>query len=137
MKQVLTTLAAALLLALPAAGKAEARPPLSSVTVIDDGLYQIALANLVRRRCDAIEGRVLKAVGILRELNRHARSLGYTQAEIDAYVDNDAEKDRMKARAAAMFAARGIDPDKPEDLCRYGLEEIASNSPVGALLKAK
>ncbi len=137
MKQVLTTLAAAFLLLLPAAGKAEARPPLSQVTVIDDGLYQIALANLVRRRCDALDGRVFKAMGILRDLNRHARSLGYTQAEIDAYVDSDAEKDRMKARAAAMFAARGVDPDNPDDLCRYGLEEIASNSPVGALLKAK
>ena len=137
MKQVLTTLAAAFLLLLPAAGKAEPRPPLSEVTVIDDGLYQIALANLVRRRCDALDGRVLKAMGILHNLNRHARSLGYTQAEIDAYVDSDAEKDRMKARAAAMFAARGVDPDNPDDLCRYGLEEIASNSPVGALLKAK
>lgn len=137
MKQVLTTLAAALPLILPAAGKAEARPPLSEVTVIDDGLYQIALANLVRRRCDALDGRVLKAMGILRDLDRHARSLGYTQAEIDAYVDSDAEKDRLKARAAAMFAARGVDPDNPDDLCRYGMEEIASNSPVGALLKAR
>lgn len=137
MKQVIITFVAALLLALPAAGQAQARPPLSQVPVIDDTLYHIALANLVRRRCDALEGRVFKAFGIIGDLKRHARSLGYTQAEIDAYVDSDAEKDRMKARAAAMFATRGVDPDNPDDLCRYGREEIASNSPVGALLKAK
>ncbi|TNF57606.1 MAG: hypothetical protein EP307_13685 [Rhodobacteraceae bacterium] len=104
---------------------------------MDDGVFTIALANLVRRRCDSLDGRVLKAMGILRDLKAEARALGYTQAEIDAYVDSDAEKERMKARAAALFEARGVDPDNPEDLCRFGREEIAQNSPVGVLLKAR
>lgn len=137
MARFLTACAAALLLLLPAAGQAQAKPPLRDVAAIDDALYEVALANLVRKRCETIEGRLFKGIALLHDLNRQARDLGYSQAEIDAYTESDAEKERMKARAAAMFAERGIDPDNPDDLCRYGQEEIAANSPVGALLKAR
>lgn len=137
MIRLVSIFASVLLLALPAAGQAEAKPPLRDVAAIDDALYQVALANLVRKRCETIDGRVFKGIALLRDLNRQARDMGYSQSEIDAYTESDAEKDRMKARAAAMFAERGIDPDNPDDLCRYGQEEIAANSPVGALLKAR
>ena len=116
---------------------AAAKPPLSEVAVVDDGLFQVAMANVIRKGCDTIDARLIKAIGVLQDIKNHARSLGYSDAEIDAFVDSDVEKDRMKRRGATYFAAQGVDPDKPEDLCRMGREEIAKNSPVGVLLKAK
>ena len=127
----------ALALCLTVSSAAAAKPPLRDVAYVDDGLFQIAVADLIRKGCGEIDARLFKAIGVLRDLNQHARSLGYTQAEIDAFVDSDIEKDRMRARGAELFAARGVNPENPDDLCRMGREEIASNSPVGQLLKAK
>ncbi|WP_050928116.1 DUF5333 domain-containing protein [Aestuariivita boseongensis] len=131
------TLGLACALCLSVSSAVAAKPPLREVAYVDDGLFQIALANVIRKGCDDIDARLLRAFGVLRDLKSHALSLGYTEAEIDAYVDSDAEKDRMRARGAELFQARGVNPDNPEDLCRMGREEIASNSPVGKLLKAK
>ena len=122
--------------ALASAAPASART-LRDLPDVYEGLYDVAVANLVRKRCDSIEGRVFKGIGVLRKLKRNAMQAGFSEAEIDAFVDSDAEKEIMIARARKEFAARGVDPDKPEDLCRYGREEIAKNSAVGELLRAK
>lgn len=118
-------------------GAVLAKPPLRSVAYIDDGLFNVAVADAIRKGCSSIDARLFKAIGVLRDLRAHARALGYTKAEIDAYVDSDAEKDRMRARGAQVFAARGLDPDNPDDLCRFGQHEIAQKSAIGVLLKAK
>ncbi len=127
----------ALALCLLVSSAAAAKPPLRDVTYVDDGLFQIAVADVIRKGCSDIDGRIFKAIGILRDLHNHALSLGYTRTEIEAFVDSDVEKDRMRARGAELFSARGVNPDNPEDLCRMGREEIASQSPVGQLLRAK
>jgi hypothetical protein len=132
MKHVLIT-ALCGLIALPAA----ARQPLSEVREIDDGLFYVALANEIRKSCDDIEPRIFMALSTLRSLNSKARAMGYTQAEIDAYTDSDAEKARMRARGAEYYAARGVDPAVPQDLCALGRAEIQRNSQIGVLLKAK
>lgn len=116
---------------------AAAKPPLREVVYVDNGLYQIALANVIRKGCSEIDARLFKAIGALRAIKNHAISLGYSDAEINAYVESDVEKDRLRARGARLFEARNVDPENPADLCRLGREEIANNSPVGQLLRAK
>lgn len=116
---------------------AAAKPPLREVAYVDDGLFQIAVADVIRKGCTDIDARLFRAMGALRDLRNHALSLGYTRDEIDAYVDSDDEKNRMRARGAELFDARGVNPENPDDLCRMGREEIAKNSPVGKLLRAK
>lgn len=116
---------------------AAAKPPLREVAYVDDGLFQIAVADVIRKGCSNIDARVFRALGAMRDLRDHALSLGYTRAEIEAYVDSDTEKNRMRARGAELFAARGVNPENPDDLCRMGREEIAKKSPVGKLLRAK
>ncbi|MCE8008825.1 DUF5333 domain-containing protein [Aestuariivita sp.] len=124
-------------LCLAVSSVAAAKPPLREVAQVDDGLFQVAVANVIRKRCDSIDGRLFKAIGVMQDIKNHALSLGYSDAEIDAYVDSRAEKDRMIARGAALFEARGVNPDNPDDLCRMGREEIAKKSAIGALLRAR
>lgn len=131
----LTSFAIALCLTVGSA--AAAKPPLREVAYVDNGLFEIAVADVIRKGCSDIDARLFRAIGVLRDLKNHALSLGYTDAEIDAYVDSDVEKDRMRARGAKLFETRGVNPENPDDLCRMGREEIAKNSPVGKLLRAK
>ncbi len=116
---------------------AAAKPPLRDVARIDNGLFYVALANEIRKSCDSIVARPLKAIFTMQALKRHAKDMGYTEAEIDAYTSSEAEKDRMRARGAAFYEARGIDPSNPDDMCTLGRAEIETHSQIGVLLRAK
>ncbi|MWB78879.1 hypothetical protein GLS40_12635 [Pseudooceanicola sp. 216_PA32_1] len=126
-------LALATMIAVPAAAKV----PLREVSEIDDNMLWVALAIEISDRCDAISPRTLKGLSYLFGLKNRAESLGYTRAEIKAYVDSDAEKARMRQRGEAYVRARGLNPDSDADLCTLGLQEIEKGSQVGAFLRAK
>lgn len=129
-------LAAALFAAVPAAA-AETKPPMRDVPEIADGIFVIVVANEIRRHCDDIDGRLFKGIGQIRRLRARANELGYPDHEIRALLDSHDEKERMRARGRIYMAAKGLDYDKPGDLCRLGHLEIRNKSAIGALLRAK
>lgn len=138
MKPIIPLLAAtAMVLSPVSVQQAAAKPPLREVAAIDDALFDLGLADRIRKNCPTISARMFKAIGYVRGIEKKARNMGYTQAEIDAYTDSDADKDRLRAKAAKYFAARGVDPSKPQSYCAVGLEEIQKSSRIGSLLRAK
>ena len=116
---------------------ADAKPHLRDVPEIENTLFTVAIANEVDKRCDSISGRRLKGYNILFQLRRRANQLGYSDAEIRAYVESDAEKDRMRAKGYKYLGAHGVDKNNPETFCAFGRAEIAKSSAIGALLKAR
>ena len=131
----IATVAAVMGLALPVAA-VSAKPPLREVSEIDDSLLWIAIANEIDKRCDDLAGRRLKAIGIMWDLRARANELGYSDAEIRAYVESDSEKSRMRARGNAYVAARGVSYYEPQTFCALGRAEMKKNSAIGVLLKA-
>ncbi|MDU9002661.1 DUF5333 domain-containing protein [Sedimentitalea todarodis] len=129
-------LALAVCAAAPAVA-ANSKPPLSDVPEIEGTLFVVAVASEVGRKCDTLAGRRLKGYNMLFQLRRRANQLGYTDAEIRAYVESDREKDRMRAKGEKYLESRGVDVDKPETFCAFGRAEIAKSSAIGALLKAR
>lgn len=121
-------------LALPAV--AEAKPPLRDVKEIDDELYYIAIANEISEYCPSISGRRLKAIGVMWGLKSKANNLGYSDDEIRAYVESDAEKDRMRAKGEAYLARNGVSYEDQNSFCALGRKEIERNSAVGVYLRA-
>ncbi len=117
------------------AGTATAKPPLREVPEIDDGLMAVAIADQIRKSCDGISARMLHAMGVINGLKARAKSLGYSEAEIDAYVSSSAEKARMRAKATAYLAARGVSAGNRDQLCGFGRSEIAARSAIGTLLR--
>jgi len=119
------------------AASAFAKPPLRDVPEIDNALFNVGLADVIRKNCPTISARKFKAVRYIMSLNARALDLGYTKEEIKAYTDSDVEKDRMRAKGKLYFAARGVDPSDPESYCAVGLQEIQKASLIGSLLRAK
>lgn len=115
----------------------QAKQPLGEVAAIDDALFDLGIADRIRKNCPSIHARMFRAIKYVRNLEKEARALGYTQEEIDAYTDSDADKARLKAKAAVFFEARGVDTSDPESYCALGLEEIQKESRIGSLLRAK
>ncbi len=133
-----TRMAAALaatlsLTALPAA----ALEPLSQERYINDRLIAARIADRIRRECPSIDGRIVYAYMQARALKKYARDKGYSEAEIDAFLDSRVDKDRIYAVAEDYMAKNGVKPGDAESFCRLGRDEIARNTVTGSLLSAK
>ncbi|MCF6231832.1 MAG: DUF5333 domain-containing protein [Rhodobacteraceae bacterium] len=122
-------------LALPA--NAYAKPSLRDVPEIENIIFAAALAHEVSGRCPSIQARKIKALRMAWTLKARANELGYSDAEIKAYVKSDGEKARMRAKGERFLRANGVDYANPESFCTYGHAEISKSSAVGALLRAK
>lgn len=118
------------------AGLAETKPPLREVREIDDNMMWVAIAHEISKECDEIDARTLRGLNYLNSLRNRARSLGYTNEEIRAYHKSDEERARMRRRGEAFMSARGLDPNRAEDLCKLGHAEIARDSMIGTFLRA-
>ncbi len=113
---------------------ASAQSSLREERDIDEGLFAVGLAHEIRENCPAISARFFKAIGVLRGLERMARSRGYSEDDIRKHLKSDAEKERLRARASRYMDAQGFG-QTPEGYCALGRSEIAQKSNIGALLR--
>ena len=128
----------ALIGALASASVAGATPTtLQAVTEVEDGLFTVSVADKIRRECGSLSGRFFKARGMLRDLYDTARAQGFSDEEIEAYVESDAQKSRMRAKRDAYLAAQGVVKSDPATYCAAGQAEIRKSSQIGALLRAR
>lgn len=123
---------------LTAAGSARADryDALRSDERLHNGLLVITIGRHIERTCPSINRRNLAANTYLLGLASHAMGLGYSRAEVTAYVEDDAEQARYIRLARQYFAQRGVSSDEDvEGACRVGRDEIATGSPIGRLLR--
>ena len=104
---------------------------------INAGLFNVAVADRIRKKCDDISPRYFTALGYLQSLKTEARKRGYSDDEIDRYINDDTERARMEERRNAYIRASGANPSDRASLCRLGRQEIARDSQIGQLLKAR
>jgi len=130
---VLAALACVSALAAPAA----ALPPLSQERHINDSLVQARVADLLRRGCPDLDARIIRAFSEARKLKRYAQDQGYSDAEIDAFLDSKSERRRIYAEADRYMVANGVVNGQPETFCRLGQQEIARKTIAGSLLVAR
>ena len=125
---------AAVFLALPTSTMA--KPSLRDVPEIENIIFAAALAHEISGICPTIKARKIKALGMAWQLKSRANDLGYSDAEIRAYVESDREKARMRAKGERFLKANGVVYGRPETFCAFGHAEISKSSAIGALLKA-
>jgi hypothetical protein len=117
------------------AGTTAAQRSLSEVPEITEGLIATMMAYEIAERCDTIEPRLLRGIAFLESLYRRALELGFTDAEVRAYVENPEEKARLEAIAWERFAALGGVRGDYATYCAVGEAQIAADTPVGRLLR--
>jgi hypothetical protein len=121
----------ALILATPAL----ALVPLKDQTEISEGLIAAAIAYEIGDKCDSINARLLRGVSFLNGLRDRAGDLGYSDAEIDAYLDDRAEKNRLESVARQRLRDLGGVEGDWESYCAVGREQIAAGTQIGQLLR--
>lgn len=118
-----------------AAGRLSAQTALKDVAKVRDGIIFVGMAYEISEQCDTISARLFRGLSYLQSLRNHARELGYTEAEIDAYINDEAEKDRLEAIARAQLASLGVVPGQQDSYCSVGRAQIDANTRVGWLLR--
>jgi len=123
--------------ALAVAGPVMGADTLAKEADINNRLFEIAVADEIRKSCDSISPRIFTAWRRMQALKAEAKTRGYTDAEIEAYVTDKEEKRKMRARADAYVRKHGAEPNDGPSLCRLGKQEIAKRSRIGTLLAAR
>ncbi len=119
------------------AGSLAAKQPIRNVAAIDNAVFDVAVADRIRKKCPDIAPRIVKALSLYRATRAKAKAMGYTDEEIKAYGDSDAEKSRMRAKGEAYLKAQGVVDGDPQSYCAVGRKEIQKASRIGSLLREK
>lgn len=135
--KTLAALIAALMTLGALAGPAAALEPLSQERYINDRLIAARVADRIRRECPTLDARVLYAYSQARALERYALDKGYSRQQVDAFLDDKAERQRIYAVADDYMARNGVRKGDAESYCRLGRQEIANGTVAGSLLVAK
>lgn len=117
------------------AQSAQAGSGLGQEPRISEGLIAVAIAYEVGRVCPDIEARRWRGMSYLMQLRGVARDLGYSNDEIDSFINDSAEKARLERNARARLAQKGARRDNVAEHCAVGRREIAAQSVIGKLLK--
>lgn len=115
--------------------QAVAQPALGQVDHVRNGIIQVGMAYELSDKCGSLRPRILRGISYLNELKRYALDQGFSEAEIDAYVDNKAEQDRLEAIARRQLAALGVVEGNEATYCRVGRDQIAQQTRVGWMLR--
>lgn len=104
---------------------------------INNGLTIVAIADILRKECDTIEPRMIRAYTFIKTLENKAKADGFSDEEIDAFVKNKDEKARVNGAARTYLETKGVSLADKQTYCTVGQAEIDRNSQIGALLRSK
>ena len=118
-------------------GPAAALEPLAQEAYVNDRLVQARVADLLRRGCPTIDARLIRAFSEARALKRYALDKGYSDAQIEAFLDSKDDRKRIYAAADRYMVENGVVNGQPDTFCRLGRDEIARQTVAGSLLSAR
>jgi hypothetical protein len=111
-----------------------ALPPLAENDYVNDRLIQARVADRIRKECPSISARFAYAYSQARALKQYARDQGYSDEQIEAFLDSKPDKNRVKAAAEAYLAANGVVDGDAASFCALGVKEIANKTVAGSLI---
>jgi hypothetical protein len=130
------TMAAAIAFAcVMGAGSAFAQTALRDVAYVRDGIVQVGMAYELSERCDDLRARLFRGISFLQSLKNHASELGFSDAEIEEYVNDRAEKKQLEGIARGRLTDLGVVESEEATYCAVGQAQIAANTRVGWLLR--
>ena len=102
------------------------------------GLLHAGIVAHIVAECDSIDGpsRLVQNAFFL-SLYNQARRLGASRAQIEAFVEDEAEKARLEGEVRRYIESTGARPDDPASVCALGRAEIDARSPVGRRLNER
>lgn len=116
----------------PLAAPAAALAPLGEQDYVVSHLMAARIADRIRNTCPTISARLIYAWSEARGLKAWAEAQGYPADEVNAFLKNRAEKDRIYARAEDYLKKHHATDEA--GFCALGKAEIAAKSYIGSFI---
>ncbi len=113
---------------------AQTPPPINEEQHINDSLLAAAVGAMILRDCSTIFPRYLVIKGKVDALEEYALGQGYTEEQIEAFLDDKDERKRMRKLANTYLRDHGVVKDDPETFCALGRDEIAKGTLTGEMI---
>lgn len=144
MKRALTLGALALSVALvqPVAAQAMTQADVNAAlrgnADIYNGLFTAGLIKHIVDTCPDVQGpNRLSRVTYFMGLYNQARRLGFDRAQIEAFVEDKAEQERLRGLVKAHLAKQGVQPDDTASVCAYARAQMAERTLLGTRLRER
>ena len=102
---------------------------------VNNGLVVAGIVEEIDDQCPSLKVRVVRGALFLRSLHRLAGDAGFTDEEIEAYVDDREQEAFLRQIAQDWLTERGAAQGDPETYCAIGREEMANDTQIGSFLK--
>lgn len=141
-KSVLASVGIAIVLASPiradAMPQADVNTALRGNADIYNGLFTAALIKHIVDTCQDLQGpNRLQRVTFFMGLYNQARGMGFTRAQIEAFVDDKTEQQRLQGVVDGFLTQAGVDPSNTQAVCTYARAEMADRSALGRRLRER
>ena len=117
------------------AGNLSAQTALRDVTRVTEGIIAVGMAIELSDKCSTLSPRRLRGINFLRNLENHAKDLGFSQSQIDEFINNKDEERRLEAIARGRLADLGVVVGQESTYCTVGRAQIAQGTQTGRLLR--
>ncbi len=112
-------------------------PPLAQNERVKGEFLAAAIGDEIRENCPTISARMFYAFSRLNDLRAYAKSLGYTNDDIDEMRKNPENKAELRRLRDRYLQQNGVVAGNAQSYCRLGQQEIANRTLVGSLLRAR
>ena len=141
MKALLPTLSLALLLgasAVAATPQAEVNAALRGNAPIYNGLFTAGLIKHIVDTCPDLQGpsRFARTRYFLGLYNQ-ARALGFSRAQIEAFVDDKAEQERLRGVVYDHLRGQGVSPTDASAVCGFARAQMQARTDLGRQLRER
>ncbi|MGP9788460.1 DUF5333 family protein [Roseinatronobacter sp. NSM] len=141
-RSALACLGVALVLAGPiradAMQQADVNAALRGNADIYNGLFTAALIKHIVDICADLQGpNRLQRVTFFMGLYNQARGMGFSRAQIEAFVDDKTEQQRLQGVVDGYLTQTGVDPSDTQAVCTYARAEMADRSALGRRLRER
>jgi hypothetical protein len=141
MKQSILALSMAMILAGGASAattQAEVNDALRGNPQIYNGLFTAALIKHIVDTCPEVAppGR-LSRVNFFLGLYNRARSLGYSRAQIESFVEDKAEQARLRGIVESHLRRAGVNPASEAEVCAYARAQMSESTALGRQLSER
>ncbi len=101
-------------------------------------LFTAAVIRQVVKYCDSLAAPSrLQRQAYFMQLYLAARSAGYSRAQLEAFVEDEDEREHMKALVAHHLGQQGVQLSDNDAVCAYGRQQIAAGTAVGQRLRER
>jgi hypothetical protein len=147
-KRFLQSLAVAIAVALPAAAAVAAEPrnmtqPEVNASIranpeLYDPLFTAGVIRQVVKYCDSLDGPSrLQRQAYFMPLYLAARRAGYSRQQLENFVEDEGEREHMKALVEQYLLQQGVRLSDSAAVCAFGRQQIAAGTAIGQRLNER